>query len=130
MVIQRKYQNSIAFMLGVEGRPVKSAPLTVLAGYSYETAAAPEEYLSVLTIDGAKHLIAGGLGYQKGNMRFNAVFGLVKVADRTVSPDVGMSEQLTPIRDDPNSPPLNVYVNWGDYKSSWFFAGAGVTSSF
>lgn len=130
MIIKREFENSLAFMIGVEGKPLQKTPLTVLAGYSYETAAAPDEYLTVLTVDGNKHLVSAGFGYRAGKFDINAVIGMVKVADRTVANDVGMSEQLTPIRDDPNSQPLDVYVNWGDYKSSWLFAGLGVTAPF
>jgi hypothetical protein len=48
------------------------------------------------------------------------------MADRTVTPDEGVAPQINPIR--PNDP--EVYVNWGEYSSSWFLAGAGVSRGF
>lgn len=127
LIIPRHFDNSLAVMLGAEGEITDD--LTVLGGYSYETAAAPDEYLSVLTVDGTKHLVAGGIGYQRGALSFNATLGFVAVASRTVSPDTGMATQLTPIRDTSDEP-LVVYTNWGDYSASWLIAGAGVTGAF
>ncbi len=129
--IPRNYKNSYSVHLGLEGQPMASTPLRLLAGWSFETAAAPEEYLSVLTVDGSKHLLAAGLGWTAGRWSVDAVFGMGLVADRHVDPTVGVSPQLTPVRDDPNDPePLRTYVNWGDYSSSWLIAGAGVTAGF
>jgi long-chain fatty acid transport protein len=131
MTIPRQYQNTYAVHLGVEGQPLASTPLRLLLGWSYETAAAPDAYLSVLTVDGAKHLLAGGLGYRRGNWSFDAVLGMAVVASRHVDPSVGVAPQLSPVRDDPEDPdPPRVYVNWGDYSSSWLIAGAGVTAGF
>jgi len=54
----------------------------------------------------------------------------VSVEDRTVTPDEGRAPQLTPIREETQDAPLDVYVNWGEYRSSWVMAGAGVASEF
>jgi len=126
--IPRQYQNTFAVQLGVEGQPAAGTPLTVRAGYAYETAAAPDQYLSVLTVDGTKHLIAAGLGYRIGAWSVDAVFGFATMADRHVDPTVGKAPQLNPIRDESEAP-LEVFVNWGDYASSWIVAGAGLTRS-
>jgi len=129
--IARNYKNSYSVNLGVEGRPMASKPLTVLAGYAYETAAAPTEYLTVLTVDGNKHLLAAGLGYEFGKLMVNATAGVALMGDRTVAAGQGRSQILTPIRDDPDDPnPLRVYVNDGDYSSSWLFAGVGIGGAF
>jgi long-chain fatty acid transport protein len=122
MTVPRHYENSYAASLGVEGQPLKSTPLRVLAGYTYETAAAPDAYLSVLTFDGAKHLGTFGLGYSFGKYTVDLMVAYAKVEDRTVTEDEGLSPQLNPVRD-PNEPPLTTYVNWGDYRSSWLVAG-------
>jgi long-chain fatty acid transport protein len=126
MRIPRNFQNSYAVHLGVEAQPVVSLPLSVLAGYSFETAAAPDAYLSVMTVDGSRHLIAGGVGYRLGEWNIHASAGVVAMSDRTVSPDEGVAPQINPIR--PNDP--EVYVNWGEYSSSWLLAGAGVSRGF
>jgi long-chain fatty acid transport protein len=130
MSVPRHYKNSYSGSLGVEGQPMKSTPLRVLAGYTYETAAAEDAYLSVLTFDGAKHLGSVGVGYTlKGKYTLDAVFAYAKVEDRTVTPDEGLSPQQNPVRD-PNDPPLVTYVNWGDYKSSWLVAGLAFRAAF
>ena len=43
------------------------------AGYSYETAAARTGYVSVLTVDSAKHLLGIGGGYEAGVKLVNGV---------------------------------------------------------
>lgn len=127
--IPRQYDNTYAIQLGVEGQPSAGTPLTVRAGYAFETAAAPDAYLSVLTVDGAKHLIAGGLGYQAGTWTIDGVFGFATMGARHVDASVGKAPQLNPIRDQ-SSMPLEVFVNWGDYQSSWLIAGLGVSKQF
>ena len=127
--IPRQFENTVAVNLGVEGQPLPSLPLTALAGYSFETAAAPDEYLTVLTVDGTRHLIAAGAGYQLGAWKLDAALGFVMVADRQVAPDEGRAPQLSPIRDDSDEP-LEVYVNWGQYTSSWLMIGAGASRAF
>jgi long-chain fatty acid transport protein len=127
--IPRGFENTVAVNLGVEGQPVPLLPLTVLAGYSFETAAAPDEYLSVMTVDGTRHMLAAGAGYQLGEWKIDAVLGFVAVADREVTPDEGRAPQLSPIRDT-SEEPLEVYVNWGEYSSSWLILGAGVGRAF
>ncbi|HTM20985.1 MAG TPA: outer membrane protein transport protein [Kofleriaceae bacterium] len=131
MNIPRHYRNTYSVHVGLEGQPLASTPLRLLLGWSYETAAAPDAYLSVLTVDGARNLLAGGLGWRHGRWTVDAMFGVVMVADRHVDPAVGVSPQLSPVRDDPEDPdPPRVYVNWGDYKSSWIMGGAGLSAGF
>ncbi len=129
--IPRHYENSYSVSLGIEGQPAAALPLDVRAGAAYETSAAPPAYLSVLTVDGPKTLLAGGIGWHHGKWRADATVAVVHMSDVTVSPDVGKSPQLTPVRDDPNDPnPPKTYVNWGDYSSSWIVAGVGIQTAF
>ncbi|HUH00851.1 MAG TPA: outer membrane protein transport protein [Kofleriaceae bacterium] len=131
MIVPRNYENSYSINLGLEGQPLADLPLSVLGGYGYETAAAPDAYLSVLTVDGAKHLFAGGIGYGQGAWRLNATLAHVKVETREVTAAEGMSPQLQPVRDNPDDPdPARVYVNWGTYQSSWLIAGLALDTSF
>lgn len=129
MVVPREFENTIAGHLGVEGRPSATLPLTVRAGYVFETGAPPDAYLSVMTVDGQKHLGALGAGYTWGSWTFDAVAAYAKMSDRTVTLDEARSPQLNPIRDESDEP-LVVYVNAGDYSSSWLMLGAGATRSF
>jgi long-chain fatty acid transport protein len=128
VIIPRHYKNTVAGSFGVEGRPVPHLPLRVMAGYTYETAAAPDAYLSTLTVDGQKQALALGGGYAFGRWQLDAMVSFFKMKDRTVTPAAGLAPQLSPIRDT-SADPLNVYVNWGTYKASWLAAGLGVTTA-
>lgn len=124
--IPRNYQTSYALQLGLEFPIGGAGNLVGRAGYAYETAAAPDAYLSVLTVDGAKHLGSAGVGYTTGTWTFDLGWGLGYMPTRTVDPTVGVAPQLNPIRDDS----LEVFVNWGTYDSLWLWGGLGVKKSF
>jgi long-subunit fatty acid transport protein len=96
----------------------------LFAGFTYETAAAPTEYLTVLTVDGDKQVFAGGIGYQVGRYALEAMFSYATMDARTVTD--GQSPQLSPIRPNP-MPPM---VNTGTYTSSWLAAGLGLSGGF
>lgn len=128
IVIPRHYKNSVAASFGVEGQPVAHLPLRVLAGVAFETAAAPDKYLSTLTVDGQKQALSLGSGYAFGRWQLDAMLSFFKMKDRTVDPSTGLGPQLSPIRDTSDEP-LNVFVNWGTYKATWMAAGVGVTTS-
>jgi long-chain fatty acid transport protein len=130
MRIPREFDNSVSVKLGVEGQPLAETPLTVAFGYAYETAAAPDEYLSVMTVDGVKNLFAAGLGYRFGNTRVFVSGSYVAVGEREVTQDEGVAPQLSPIRDDNQTAPLDTFVNWGTYRAHWYTAGLGVASEF
>lgn len=127
--IPRNFENTVAVNLGVEGQPLASLPLTLLAGYAFETAAAPDAYLSVMTVDGRRQMLTAGAGYQLGAWKLDAALGFVAVGDRTITPEEGRAPQLNPIRD-PSEEPLEVHVNWGTYTSSWLVIGAGASRAF
>jgi len=59
LTIPRNYKTSFAPAIGAEWH---GPNYMVGAGYSYETAAAPPGYVSVLTVDSSKHLIGIGGG--------------------------------------------------------------------
>lgn len=126
--LPRNFKTTYAASLGVEGQPLASTPLTVRVGYAYETAAPPTEYLSVLTVDGAKHLVGAGVGYPVKGWTVDAVFAFAAMGERHVDPSVGIAPQVNPIRDTA-AEPLETFVNWGDYRSSWLVAGLGLSRS-
>lgn len=125
MVVPRNFRDTYAVHLGVEGRPAAGRPLTVRAGYLFETGAPPDAYLSVLTVDGQKHLAALGLGYTAGAWTVDVLLAYAKMSERTVAPGTGRAPQLNPIRD-PSAEPLTVHVNDGAYRSSWLVLGLGL----
>jgi long-chain fatty acid transport protein len=116
MVIPRHFKTSFAPAIGAEWH----GPRFVLgAGYSYETAAAPPGYVSVLTVDSAKHLIGIGGGYEVGGWQIGASAGVALLSDVQVSLADGKVTQLTPIRDQPST----VVVNAGSYQSHYLIVG-------
>ncbi|HEY6035491.1 MAG TPA: hypothetical protein VIV58_14560, partial [Kofleriaceae bacterium] len=96
------------------------------AGYSYETAAAPKGYVSVLTVDAAKHLFGFGGGIDVRGWQVGAAIGYVKLADVDVALADAKVPQLTPIRDQPSTVPINA----GDYRSHYVLGGLRLAHRF
>ncbi len=128
IVIPRGYRDTVAAQLGVEGQPSSGTPLTVRAGYLFETGAPPAATLSVLTVDGAKHVATVGGGYRRGAWSVDAMLGYGVMPARTVSATEAGLPQVNPIRE--GDAALPVYVNAGTYRSSWLLAGLGVGRGF
>lgn len=123
-VIPRNYRDSYALSLGGEYELGPSA--RVGAGYAYETAAAPEGYVSVLTVDSSKHLVGLGGSYHRGRWVAGASLGFVKLTDVDVSLDEARIPQLTPVRGQPS----DVMVNAGSYRSSYLLGGLRFSTRF
>ncbi|HMG24341.1 MAG TPA: outer membrane protein transport protein [Kofleriaceae bacterium] len=123
MVIPRQFKTSFAPAIGAEWH---GPQFTVGAGYSYETAAAAPGYVSVLTVDSAKHLVGIGGGYEAEGWQIGASAGVVVLSDVQVSLADGKVTQLTPLRDQPS----NVVVNAGSYKSHYLIAGLRMARRF
>lgn len=116
IAIPQKFKTSFAPAIGAEWH----GPQFMLgAGYSYETAAASPGYVSVLTVDSAKHLIGIGGGYEAGGWQIGASAGVALLADVQVSLADGKVTQLTPLRDQPSS----AVINAGSYRSHYVIAG-------
>jgi long-chain fatty acid transport protein len=114
--IPRNYKTSFAPAIAAEWH---GPSFMVGAGYSYETAAAPPGYVSVLTVDSTKHLIGIGGGYEANGWQIGASAGLVALSDVDVPLAEAKVPQLTPIRDQPSA----VMINAGSYKSRYIMAG-------
>jgi long-chain fatty acid transport protein len=140
VVIPRKFDDTVAINLGVEGQPLPLVPLTLRAGYVFETGAAPDAYLSVLTPDSQKHLLSFGVGYRVGKLRFDAVFAHAFVATRNVDQATTCVPLLNPIRTGQgqasdsacvhDGAPEHVYVGAGKYTSGWTTFGLGMNADF
>jgi long-chain fatty acid transport protein len=122
--IPRNYRNSYAPAIGGEYELAPNARIG--AGYSYETAAAPKGYVSVLTVDSAKHLVGLGGSYHRGGWVLGASLGFVKLTDVDVSLDEAKVPQLTPVRGQPS----DVMVNAGSYRSSYLLGGLRFSTRF
>jgi len=123
-VIPRNYKNSYAPAIGGEYEINKHA--RVGAGYSYETAAAPKGYVSVLTVDSGKHLVGMGGSFHRNSWVLGASLGFVKLADVDVSLEEAKVPQLSPVR----GQPADVMVNAGSYKSSYVLGGLRFAKQF
>ena len=121
--IPRNYNNSYAPSLGGE---YHGDGWQVGAGYSYETAAAPKGYVSVLTVDSAKHLFGFGGGVDLLGWTVGAAVGYVKLTDVDLALADAKVPQLTPIRDQPSTIPINA----GDYRSHYVLGGLRVAHRF
>ena len=124
-VIPRNYKNSYAPAIG--GEYEINASARVGAGYSYETAAAPKGYVSVLTVDSSKHIVGLGGSYHRNSWVLGASLGFVKLSDVNVSLEEAKVPQLTPVRGQPDDP---VMVNAGSYKSSYLLGGLRFAKQF
>lgn len=122
--IPRNFKNSYAPAIGGEYELAPSARIG--AGYSYETAAAPKGYVSVLTVDSAKHLFGLGGSYHRGGWVLGASLGFVKLSDVDVSLEEARIPQLTPVR----GQPADVMVNAGHYRSSYLLGGLRFSTRF
>jgi len=116
LTIPRNYKTSFAPAIGAEWH---GPNYMVGAGYSYETAAAPPGYGSVLTVDSSKHLIGIGGGYEANGWQIGASAGFVALSEVDVPLAEAKVPQLTPIRDQPSA----VMINAGSYKSRYIMAG-------
>ncbi|HZJ64294.1 MAG TPA: outer membrane protein transport protein [Kofleriaceae bacterium] len=116
LTIPRNYKTSFAPAIGAEWH---GPNYMVGAGYSYETAAAPPGYVSVLTVDSSKHLIGIGGGYEADGWQIGASAGFVALSEVDVPLAEAKVPQLTPIRDQPSA----VMINAGSYKSRYIMAG-------
>jgi long-chain fatty acid transport protein len=116
LTIPRNYKTSFAPAIGAEWH---GPNYMVGAGYSYETAAAPPGYVSVLTVDSSKHLIGIGGGYEANGWQIGASAGFVALSEVDVPLAEAKVPQLTPIRDQPSA----VMINAGSYKSRYIMAG-------
>jgi long-chain fatty acid transport protein len=122
-VIPRHYNNSYAPSIGGEYRIGKA---TIGAGYSYETAAAPPEYVSVLTVDSSKHLVGLGGSCELWGWTVGGALGFVHLTTVNVPLDEAGVPQLNPIRNEPN----DIYVNAGTYKSNYVLGGLRLSRQF
>jgi long-chain fatty acid transport protein len=134
--IPRKLNDTVALKLGLEAQ---LANIDVRAGYAFETGAAPDEYLSLISPDSNKHMLSLGAGVHLGHLRFDAMFAHAFLADRDVSREEGCLPQQNPIRTGDPVPACDtsqqpdagyVYVNAGSYSSSWTIFGVGMTADF
>jgi long-chain fatty acid transport protein len=135
----RKFDDTLALKLGVEGQPLEGVPLTARAGFVHESGASTPAYLSVFTTDTTKDVITVGLGLTTGRVRFDVTYAHVLMADGNVAKGTSCLPQVNPIRtgqglaagpcvhdDDPS----HVYIGDGLYVSSWDIFGAGATLDF
>jgi len=126
-VVPRNFQNVLALHVGGEAALGRARAIALRAGYTFEQGAPPPEWLSPLTIDTNKHVLALGGGWRSksGRLGIDAVFGYVMQPDTTITDS--QQRQLTGIRQrDPADPAPPVVAN-GNYTSSWLFFGVGVS---
>ena len=123
VIIPRHYRNSYAPSVGGQYRQGR---WQVGAGYSYETAAAPAAYVSVLTVDSAKNIFGLGGGFDLHGYQLSAALGYVAMRDVSVSLADAKVTQLSPIRDQGGA----IDVNAGGYRTHYVLAGLRLAKKF
>jgi long-chain fatty acid transport protein len=137
LFIPRNLRDTYALRVGLEAEPIGGAPLVLRAGWIYETGASRSDYLSVYTVDTAKHVATLGLGWRWGAARLDAAYAHVFMADGEVPRGTSCVPVLNPIRtgQEPTAGPApcvhddapdHVYVGDGTYRSSWDVFGLGL----
>ena len=121
MVIPRSYKTSVAVSVGGEQRVGDGV---IGAGVGLETAAAPANDVSVLTVDAPKLLIGLGGAYAAGGWRIGASIGYAHLADVDVT--AGTAPVLQPIR---TAPPF-IAANDGSYRSFYLLGGLRAARDF
>ncbi|MBI4510034.1 MAG: outer membrane protein transport protein [Deltaproteobacteria bacterium] len=135
--IPRKFEDTLAVRLGIEAEPLAGKPFVLRGGYVWETSAVPDEYLSVMLVDGQKHVLTAGMSYRFNRLRVDGVVGYVLVGKREVPRATSCAPMLNPIRTGEtqeecthDEDPANVHVGDGTYVSSYKLVGLGVALDF
>jgi long-chain fatty acid transport protein len=127
--LPRNFQGAFSARLGGEYTiPVGKMKLDVRAGFGFETSAVPNEYLSVLTIDGTKIQPSIGAGLHVGPVRLDLVVSQVIMFGQDVDPKDAMIGQVSPVVANP-SPNPNI-INGGSYSTSTTVIGLGAMYTF
>jgi long-chain fatty acid transport protein len=128
LVIPRSFQDSHSLRVGGEYTlDAWGYPLSLRAGFAYETSAVPRPYLSLLTVDMNKTIFSlGGSLHVGERWRLDAVFAHLSAASVYVSPDQAKIPRLNPIK---GNAPLEA-VNGGTYDASANLFGVGVVYKF
>lgn len=101
---------------------------STLAGFTYESSAIPDEYLSVLTLDAGKVTTALGVALHVGSFRFDLTYAHVFASEVTVDPRVARVAQVSPVKANPSQNPD--YINGGIYNQRTNVIGLGATYTF
>lgn len=127
----RHFQDAWSVRLGGEQRiELGGYRIDLRAGASYETSAVPREYLSVLTVDMDKILLALGGGLHIGkHWRFDGTAAMVFPKSVDVSPEEARLTKVNPVR--ANEPPGgDVSINGGHYEARALVLGIGLRYDF
>lgn len=131
--IPRQMNDTISVRLGGEYVVGDAGALALRAGAMYETSSFDDAYLTPLTLDSDKLVLALGASYEVSRGIFvDATYGHVFLADRSVTNSA--VPQPNPIRPPPEpsapAPDAPVYVGNGDYSMEADVVGVGLRWSF
>jgi long-subunit fatty acid transport protein len=120
MSIPRHFETTYAPSLGVEAH---LGTVQVGAGISYETAAAPPAYVSVLGLDTRKVIVGIGGGYLYGGWQVGVAAGFAH------QPDVTVTDGKVPVLEPLHDPGMAPVANNGSYHASYWLAGLRLARS-
>ena len=128
IIIPRNFQDSNSYRLGGEYTfDAWGDPITLRAGFQYETSAVPNAYLSLSSLDFVKttFMFGGSLHFGK-HWRFDGVYGHTFAHEAHVTPEEARIPRINPLK---GNAPLEA-VNGGTYRASADLIGVGMNYKF
>jgi long-chain fatty acid transport protein len=127
--LPRNFQDSNSFRVGGEYMfDFEGYKIQLRGGIDYEQSAIPNAYLSPLTIDLDKVIVALGGGIYIGkHWRFDAVYAHAFASDATVSPSEAAVPRVNPVQGNPTATEA---INGGQYSARADVLGIGLNYKF
>ena len=121
--IPQKWQNTFSVRAGGDWRV--SDPLTLRAGYIFETGAPPDEFYSVFAPDADKHVFSGGFSYEWSDFTLDVSAAYYALNNKQITNS--QMRQINPIDTEDE---LATVIGNGGYKTSNLIVGTGITYNF
>ena len=121
--IPQNFEDTFSVRLG--GDYKWDEDLTWRAGYAYETSAIPDDYYSVFLPDSDKHVLAGGLTWDFGDVSIDGSASAYFLENREIT--TSQVNQINPVDAEDE---LATTVGNGNYRSFYFVMGLGVNYAF
>lgn len=131
LTVNRSFRDTFSLRLGGEyGGGGHTFNWKIRAGASYERAAIPNKYLSVLTLDVDKVTLSAGLSIGFYGVSIDVLYAHVFGIPTSVDPTQAGLYALSPVRADPNDPVTKTAINGGDYTLQANVIGLGLSYKF
>lgn len=120
--IPRHLRDTWSLRVGAEGRLPLSTPITLRGGFAYEPSAVQDEYLTAMSVDTDKVIMAVGAGISLGSAVLDFTYSFIFMPTRTIlSSEVLQTSAARPPWDGRTT------IGEGIYESRAHLLGLGVT---